>query len=116
VDDSGVLSFLDFEYSGRDDPAKLVCDFFCQPEKAVSLAYFPEFTDRVAAGIQIPDSVKFRCRILLRAYQIKWACIILNDFLPVDATRRDFALTSAREQRCADQIRKARSKIAEGAP
>jgi len=32
VDPSGALSFLDFEYAGRDDPAKPVSDFFCQPK------------------------------------------------------------------------------------
>ena len=27
----GRLWFIDFEYAGWDDPAKTVCDFFCQP-------------------------------------------------------------------------------------
>ena len=29
--EDGRLAFLDFEYAGWDDPAKLVCDFELQP-------------------------------------------------------------------------------------
>ena len=34
------LSFIDFEYAGWDDPAKLVCDFFCQPAVPVPQEYW----------------------------------------------------------------------------
>src|SRR5260370_15342476 len=27
----GCTRFFDFEYAGWDDPARMVCDFFCQP-------------------------------------------------------------------------------------
>ena len=45
VDDDGQVTFLDFEYAGRDDPAKLVSDFFCQPEIPVPLDYHATFID-----------------------------------------------------------------------
>ena len=38
---TGNVTFLDFEYAGRDDPAKLVSDFFCQPEIPVPLIIMP---------------------------------------------------------------------------
>jgi hypothetical protein len=53
-----------------------------------------------------------RCRLLPDAYQIKWACIILNDFLPLGATRRAYADTGSRAQRCAEQLAKASAKLA----
>jgi hypothetical protein len=89
VDDR--LRFIDFEYAGWDDPAKSVCDFFCQPEVPVPLKYFPRFLSRITEDLSDPQSHAARVALLLPVYQIKWCCILLNDFLPVDSTRRRFA-------------------------
>jgi hypothetical protein len=112
MDDSGKLTFLDFEYAGRDDPAKLVSDFFCQPEVPVPLAYHAHFIDRMSEGLGLDAAAIARCRLLLDAYQIKWTCIILNDFLPLGAARRAFADTGAWAKRCAEQLTKAEAKLA----
>jgi hypothetical protein len=112
VDDEGHLTFLDFEYAGRDDPAKLVSDFFCQPEVPVPLAYHAHFIDRMSEGLGLDAAAVVRCRLLLDAYQIKWTCIILNDFLPLGAARRAFAESRAWTQRCAEQLGKAEAKLA----
>ena len=53
-----------------------------------------------------------RCRLLLDAYQIKWTCIMLNEFLPLGAARRAFADTGAWAKRCAEQLAKAEAKLA----
>ena len=107
--DDGHLTFLDFEYAGRDDPAKLVVDFFCQPEVPVPLSYLDRFVTRL-----LPDeAAQARCRLLLDVARVKWACILLNDFLPVGAARRAFADASEREARCAAQLEKAKAKLAE---
>ncbi len=105
ADADGALTFLDFEYAGRDDPAKLVCDFFCQPEVPVPMVHYPAFRDSVAG----PSAA--RCDALLPAYRVKWACIMLNDFLVTDAARRDFAEGQDRATRCAAQIRKAAAAL-----
>jgi hypothetical protein len=112
LDDEGKLTFLDFEYAGRDDPAKLVSDFFCQPEVPVPLALHAHFIDRMADGLGLDAAGIARCRLLLDAYQIKWTCIILNDFLPLGAARRAFANSRAWAQRCAEQLAKAKAKLA----
>lgn len=112
IDDGGRLTFLDFEYAGTDDPAKLVSDFFCQPEVPVPLDYHPEFIARIAEGLKLDEKGRARCRMLLDAYRIKWTCIILNDFLPLGAARRAFAETSAWAARCAAQLGKAEAKLA----
>jgi Phosphotransferase enzyme family len=111
ADDAGRLTFLDFEYAGRDDPAKLVSDFFCQPDVPVPLSLHAHFIDRMAQGLGLDRAAVARCRLLLDAYQIKWTCIILNDFLPLGATRRAFADTGAWAQRCAAQLAKAEAKL-----
>lgn len=110
--DNGRLTFLDFEYAGRDDPAKLACDFFCQPEIPVPLGYHTGFVARLADGLALDDAGRARCRILLDAYRIKWTCIILNDFLPLGAARRAFADAGAWAARCASQLEKAEAKLA----
>ncbi|MET4419016.1 aminoglycoside phosphotransferase family protein [Bradyrhizobium sp. RT3a] len=112
IDDAGRLTFLDFEYAGRDDPAKLVSDFFCQPEVPVPLALHDHFIDRTAKGLGLNAAGVTRCRLLLDAYQIKWTCIILNDFLPLGAARRAFADTGEWAERCAGQLAKAEAKLA----
>jgi hypothetical protein len=113
ADETGQVTFLDFEYAGRDDPAKLVSDFFCQPEIPVPLDHHPGFLKRLADGLELDDAGRARCRILLDAYRVKWSCIILNDFLPVGAARRSFADAGAWDIRCLKQIRKAEAKIGE---
>jgi len=112
LEHEGRLTFLDFEYAGRDDPAKLICDFFCQPELPAPRALYPGFRDAVldALGIGTPAQ-RARCDALLPAYRVKWACIMLNDFLPTDAARRDFAEAGDRAARCAAQLAKAEAAL-----
>lgn len=111
--DGGRISFVDFEYAGRDDPAKLVCDFFCQPEVPVPLAYMPDFTHRLVAGLDLAPHHTAGCALLLDAYRVKWACIILNDFLPLGSARRAFAALARTAERCARQIARAAAKLDE---
>ncbi|MGJ4932449.1 phosphotransferase [Bradyrhizobium sp. HKCCYLS2038] len=111
IDDQDKLTFLDFEYAGRDDPAKLVSDFFCQPEVPVPLPVHEHFIDRLTDGLGLDAASVARCRLLIDAYQVKWTCIILNDFLPLGATRRAFADTGAWAQRCAAQLAKAEAQL-----
>ena len=107
------VAFIDFEYAGRDDPAKLVSDFFCQPEVPVPIRFYDRFLERVASGLDLSERDRTRCRILLDAYRIKWMCIILNDFLPLGAARRAFADPTLRAERCAAQLAKAEERLSE---
>jgi hypothetical protein len=111
--DNGGVTFLDFEYAGRDDPAKLLCDYFCQPEVPVPIRHFDPFLERVAAGLGLDSAARDRCRLLLDLYRLKWACILLNDFLALGAARRAFAGLAAWEHRCRAQLEKAESKLCE---
>jgi hypothetical protein len=85
------LKFIDFEYAGWDDPAKTVCDFFCQPAVPVPREHFERFLSAAAAGSRDPAALRERVSLLLPAYELKWCCIMLNEFLPVDDRRRAFA-------------------------
>jgi hypothetical protein len=97
----GRLRFIDFEYAGWDDPAKMVCDFFCQPARPVP----HEFLEMFAAVVD-PQ----RVARLLPVYQVKWCCIILNDFLPVESQRRQFSRSGTDKTR---QLEKAKRMLKE---
>ena len=89
--DQGKLIFIDFEYAGRDDPVKMICDFFCQPEVPIPHSYLPMFSTRVLERFDNSNLHYHRLKMLLPVHTIKWCCIILNEFLPVGRARRMFA-------------------------
>ena len=91
----GELFFVDFEYAGWDDPVKLICDFFCQPELPVPIEYFDWFVEEISKitgrSSDDNDNLHWRAKLLFPLYKLKWCCIMLNDFVPVDRERKDFA-------------------------
>ncbi len=86
-----TFRFLDFEYAGWDDPAKTICDFFCQPQVPVPLSFWGVVVDRFAPQFARQAGLRARSAALLSVYRIKWCCIILNEFLRVDRDRRSFS-------------------------
>jgi hypothetical protein len=85
------LKFIDFEYAGWDDPAKTVCDFFCQPSVPVPMEQLKTFS----AVRDLPSwearALAHRIELLMPVYEVKWVCIMLNEFLPSGNRRRIFA-------------------------
>ncbi len=87
----GRLCFLDFEYAGWDDPAKMTGDFFSQLAIPVPPDYFDAFTEVVMAPFPHAETLIRRAQLLRQVYQIKWCCIALNVFIPDNLARRRFA-------------------------
>lgn len=111
--DGGGLKFLDFEYAGWDDPAKTVCDFFCQPELPAPLPCLDQFTTAVTSALPHAERHQRRIELLLPVYRLKWCCIMLNDFLPAGNQRRQFAQGDEQElERKVRQLAKARQAAA----
>jgi hypothetical protein len=109
----GRLRFIDFEYAGWDDPAKLICDFYCQPAVPAPRHTFDRFARAIAGEFPRPPIHRARAALLLPVYRIKWVCIMLNEFLPVGGSRRAFSGTPAqRDARKASQLAKARAALA----
>jgi thiamine kinase-like enzyme len=91
---SEQLCFIDFEYAGWDDPAKMICDFFCQPEIPADFVHFDSFVNNALKNTCLAENIeliKQRVYLLLPLHKIKWCCIILNEFIPQAAKRREFA-------------------------
>jgi hypothetical protein len=89
--DSGELCFLDFEYAGWDDPAKMVCDFFSHPGLPVPRQHLEEFAATTLGFSSHARSLEARAQALLPLFQLKWCCIMMNEFVPGAAERRRFA-------------------------
>jgi hypothetical protein len=105
--DGGRLRFLDFEYAGWDDPAKMVCDFFCQVAMPMPGNCFGMMVDAVAADLS--EQFRGRVAVLMPAYRVKWCCIVLNEFVRVSSSRRRFAQAEIDpEQKKVVQLQKAR--------
>lgn len=85
------ICFLDFEYAGWDDPAKMAGDFFSHPAVPVDIKHFERFLDTTMRYSKDSRALADQARLLFPVFQTKWCCIILNDFLPAAAQRRRFA-------------------------
>lgn len=90
IQDQGTR-FLDFEYAGWDDPAKMTGDFFAQLAVPVPCEYFERFVYAISVAFPQPEKLVQRATLLRPVYQVKWSCIALNGFLPVHLARRKFA-------------------------
>ena len=86
-----TVSFLDFEYAGWDDPAKLICDFGCHPEIPVRNEYMRTFKDSFYPWLEETENAILRSEILMPLYRLKWCCIILNEFTSMGRARRNHA-------------------------
>ncbi|MBL8690594.1 MAG: aminoglycoside phosphotransferase family protein [Rhodospirillaceae bacterium] len=87
----GRLVFLDFEYFGWDDPAKLASDTHWHPGMALG----PSQRARFAAGLESVFGADPGYRERLRSYRpligLRWCLILLNEFLPAGLARRRHA-------------------------
>ncbi|MDD5262504.1 MAG: aminoglycoside phosphotransferase family protein [Methylacidiphilales bacterium] len=109
----GRLRFIDFEYAGFDDPAKMVCDFFCQPAVPVDRSQLDLFISEISEKMALP-TLSDRVQLLLPVYQIKWCCIQLNEFLPSGGSRRVFSNPSENQtERKTKQLAKAMRSLQE---
>jgi Ser/Thr protein kinase RdoA (MazF antagonist) len=89
IDRGSGVAFIDFEYAGWDDPAKLVCDFFLQPRVPVSRTHLTGFTAGLASACRLePDWLAQRVALLMPICRLLWACIALNVLDPVHLRRR----------------------------
>jgi hypothetical protein len=103
------LRFIDFEYSGWDDPAKMVCDLFCQVAMPIPADYLDGVLEGVALGLAEPRGFRARVELLMPVYRVKWCCIVLNEFVRVSSKRRRFAhADGTREEKKILQLQKAR--------
>ena len=93
----GRLNFLDFEYAGRDDLAKLLSDFRLCPEIKVKKKYSEIFCKNIIDDLELDKSFEKRLEILTNLGRVKWLCIVLNVFLPNKNRRISIATGASQE-------------------
>lgn len=107
----GQLGFLDFEYAGQDDLAKLVADFSLTPQAPISSKQAIIFRDLIVSKIDLDEHFIGRVELLKFVGEIRWICIILNDFLPFFSNRRQQACGDDQEKRLQEQLKFAQKQI-----
>ena len=77
---NGCLYFLDFEYAGLDDVAKLAADLILQPKLPLNTDQESFFLKSLERNFykMIPDSWLIRTKDLKPLYVVKWSLIMLN--------------------------------------
>jgi len=108
------IAFVDFEYFGWDDPAKLAADFSHHAGQQVSPALKKRFRDGLARIV--PGRAGFERRLALvdGLVAFEWILIVLNVLSPESLTRRRFsdpkrdasALVRERLRRAKDMLRR----------
>jgi hypothetical protein len=95
----GGIYFLDFEYFGWDDPAKTVCDFLLHPAMMLPAALKRQFAKGVLRSFSWCAGLARRVEAFYPLFGLKWCLILLNEFLPEQLLRRQFAGMSEAEAR-----------------
>ncbi len=85
------LYFLDFEYSGFDDPTKLLSDFLCNPDYKISDKN-KEFFKKNFLKIFYYKNIEKKFNLIFNLHKIKWCTMLLNDIVSEKyQKRRQFA-------------------------
>ena len=90
----GELYFIDFEYFGWDDPAKLIGDFLLHPAIQEINFYLKEwklFYSLILNSFKKDPNFNKRLLMNLPLLTMRWSLILLNEFLPTNWDRRIFS-------------------------
>jgi hypothetical protein len=75
------IYYIDFEYSGLDDPAKLYSIFYLQPEFNIDLDIFYKTVNKVLFFQNKDNEIKKKIILLMPIIYLRWSLILLNEFL-----------------------------------
>lgn len=87
----GRLVFLDFEYFGWDDPAKLASDIYWHPGMALDIDERQRFSDGLERIFGEAPDYRQRLATYRPMIGLRWCLILLNEFLPGGLARRRHA-------------------------
>jgi len=90
----GRIIFLDFEYFGWDDPAKMVSDFLLHPAMELSAEHKRRFLSGILNRFGDCRYLDRRVESVYPLFGLKWCLILLNEFIPEELLRRGFASKS----------------------
>lgn len=88
---NGQIVFLDFEYFGWDDPAKMISDFLLHPAMELREGLRHRFAASIMSHLESRERLAGRLEAVYPLFGLKWCLILLNEFAPEHLSRRQFA-------------------------
>ncbi len=95
--DNGEITFLDFEYFGWDDSAKMIVDFTFHPAMELSFGLKQSFYQKMLLVFKQDTSLKSRIACYYPLLGLLWCLIFLNEFIKNDLKRRQFAMVGVKD-------------------
>jgi len=92
---NGQIVFLDFEYFGWDDPAKMISDFLLHPAMTLRVHLKRRFVHNIISHFRAHQFLPHRVEIVYPLFGLKWCLIFLNEFIPEHISRREFSSIDA---------------------
>jgi hypothetical protein len=86
--EDGSLTFIDFDYFGWDDPVKLTADFLWHPGMNLNTDLKRRWKNAMLDLFSDDPQFGNRLNAAMPLYGLRWALIVLNEFLPGFADRR----------------------------
>ena len=74
------LYFLDFEYSGFDDPLKLLSDFLCNPDYKIT-GKNKQFFKKRFLKLFYYENIEKKFNSIFGFHKLKWCTMLLNDIV-----------------------------------
>ncbi|MBU4296650.1 MAG: aminoglycoside phosphotransferase family protein [Desulfobulbaceae bacterium] len=105
------IVFLDFEYFGWDDPAKMIADFLLHPGMSLPVHLKRQFFARITTSFSDCPQLADRVESVYPLHGLKWCLILLNECLSTGMKRRRFAAGSWKQPGCPEQLCKARQLL-----
>jgi hypothetical protein len=81
-DEKGRLTFVDFEYFGWDDPAKLTADMLLHPGTPVATELRSRFRIAAEKLYGADEDFPTRLGVFYPLFGLRWVLILLNEFHP----------------------------------
>jgi len=93
---NGEIVFVDFEYFGWDDPAKMISDFLLHPSPSMALGDDLKrlYVEAILKSFRSDEGLRKRLETVYPLLGLKWCTILLNEFIPENLQRRNFAADS----------------------
>ncbi len=98
------IVFLDFEYFGWDDPAKMISDFLLHPAMELNEELKQEFVTQVLSNFSEFRRLAKRLQLVYPLFGLKWCMILLNEFVHADLLRRNFVRSGIGEANMARDL------------
>lgn len=80
--DDARIAYVDFEYFGLDDPARLVGDFLLHPGMSMAVAEAERFLAGTDAVFRDWPGFRDRLAAHLPAMALRWCLILINEYVP----------------------------------